>query len=339
MLLPGESVTCGKAVLYRTGTPLASSVRCGRADVPGELKRELQEFMHPAPAAFFYQWFLAWTVIGGAIFIASRLHNIWITVLAILVVATRQQVLALLMHEQTHRLCSHRKWADYFCELTTAYPLLITLEGYRRVHLSHHAAYFTDNDPDYLRKQGEEWTFPQQMGYFVRLLARDLAGLNLIKTLKSKGMSESASFVKANFSPPLWLRPAFFGALLLAVTLTHTWTVYLIYWLLPLVTVLQLLVRWGAIAEHKYNLIHPSVEESTPLIELRWWERLILPNLNFTLHVYHHWYPAIPACHLPKVHKMFQRASLVDGRHVYHGYGEYVRSLLWNIKPHERERA
>jgi hypothetical protein len=53
MLLPGESVTCGKAVLYRAGTPLASPVRCGREDVPGELKRELQELMHPAPAAFF----------------------------------------------------------------------------------------------------------------------------------------------------------------------------------------------------------------------------------------------------------------------------------------------
>jgi fatty acid desaturase len=77
------------------------------------------------------------------------------------------------MHEQTHRLCSTRKWADYFYELTIAYPLLITLEGYRRVHLSHHAAYFTDNDPDYVRKQGEESTFPQQTDNFLRLLIRD----------------------------------------------------------------------------------------------------------------------------------------------------------------------
>ncbi len=105
---------------------------------------------------------------------------------------------------------------------------------------------------------------------------------------------------------------------------------YLTYWMLPLVTLLQLFVRWGAIAEHKYNLIHPSVEESTPFIELRWWERLILPNLNFSLHIYHHWYPAIPACHLPKVHGKFRKACLVADKHVFHGYGDYLQSLLSN---------
>ena len=131
MLLPGKPVICGKAALHRVGTPLASPMRCGRPDVPPELKRELQELMHPAPVAFLFQWLLAWTVIVGAIFIAARLHNVWITILAVLIVATRQQVLALLMHEQTHRLCSIRKWADYFCELTIAYPLLITLVACR----------------------------------------------------------------------------------------------------------------------------------------------------------------------------------------------------------------
>ncbi|MBV9508465.1 MAG: fatty acid desaturase [Acidobacteriia bacterium] len=316
---------------------MPSPIIVRRADVPQELKRELQRLMRPAPKAFFLQWFWAWMLVGTSVYAAVHFHQLWLSILVVLFVATRQNVLALLMHEQTHRLCSRQKWADFFCELLVAYPLLVTLEGYRRVHLSHHAAYFTDSDPDYLRKQGEEWTFPQQTAYFFRTLLRDLAGLNVFKTLKSKGMSETASAAKANFAPPRWLRPAFFGALFLLLTLTHTWTVYLIYWLLPLCTVMQLFIKWGAISEHKYNLIHPSVEESTPLIELRWWERLLLPNLNFTLHIYHHWYPTIPACHLPKVHQMFREASLVDDRYVYHGYGEFVRSLLgkteWESTP------
>ena len=31
----------------------------------------------------------------------------------------------------------------------------------------------------------------------------------------------------------------------------------LLYWLVPLLTVTQVLVRWGALCEHKYNLDQP----------------------------------------------------------------------------------
>jgi len=323
-----QPVKCGKAMLYEAGTPLINPVKVGRADVPQDLKSNLQQLMSPEPRAFLLQWALAWATVILCIYGAVRLHNAWASIAAIQIVATRQNLLALLMHEQCHWLCSRGKWADYFCELFVAYPLLITLEGYRRVHLSHHTAYFTDNDPDFLRKQGLEWTFPQHRGFFFRILLRDLCGLNLIKTLKSKGTTEASSFARANFAPPRWLRPAFFGTLIGTLTLTHTWIPFLLYWVVPLFTLMQLIVKWGAISEHKYNLIHPSVEESTPLIVLRWWERLLLPNLNFTLHIYHHWYPTIPACHLGKVHQMFRKAGLIDERNLFHGYGEYLRSLL-----------
>src|SRR5205807_4269060 len=321
-------------VICEAGAPLASPLRLGRAEVPPEIKRKLQAFMRPAPGAFLLQWMLAGLTIGGAIYAAMWLHNWWATLLAIFVVATRQNLLALLMHEQTHRLASRLKWADYFCELLIAYPLLVTLEGYRRVHLSHHTGYFTDNDPDFLRKQGREWTFPQQRVYFFRVLLRDLCGVSVWKTLKGKATTESSALVKANFYPPRWFRPGFFAALILGLTLTHMWQAYLLYWLLPLLTIMQLFIKWGAISEHKYDLLHPSVEESTPLIELRWWERLLFPNLSFTLHIYHHWYPTIPASDLPKVHGLFRKAGLVDDRYVFHGYGEFLRSLLRNgVRP------
>ena len=324
----GRSIQNGKAVLYEVGNPLPVPVRAGRADVPQKLKNELQELMRPAPGKYVLQWALAWLTIAVVIWGAVRLQSFWFSLAAIVIVATRQNLLALLMHEQSHWLCSRSRWADYFCEILIAYPLFITLEGYRRVHLSHHSAYFTDDDPDYLRKQGEEWTFPQQRAYFFKMILRDLAGLNLVKTLKSKGGSEATSFAKANFAPPRWLRPAFLLLVIVTVTLTRTWIPFLLYWLLPLFTLMQLIVKWGAISEHKYNLIRPSVEESTPLIVLSWWEHLLLPNLNFTLHIYHHWYPTIPASNLHKVHRMFQQAGLVDEGNVFHGYGAYLRFLL-----------
>lgn len=66
------------------------------------------------------------------------------------------------------------------------------------------------------------------------------------------------------------------------ITLLAGWAVVVLYWVVPLLTVTQALVRWGALCEHKYNLDRPSVAESSPIIVVRWWERLLLPNLNFS---------------------------------------------------------
>lgn len=307
---------------------MLSPLRVERADVPVTVKEQVRSLAGPDPVGFATQWLMAWISIIAAIAIASWLQNIAVTAAAIFFVATRQNLLALLMHEQTHWLGFRSKWGDYFCELFVAYPLMITLEGYRRLHLTHHSYYFTDDDPDYLRKQGKEWTFPQQMGYFLLVVLRDLAGISAVKTLRAKSLNESAAKVKTRFYPPRWLRPAFLIALATALTLTHSWTLFLLYWFLPLLTVLQGIVRLGAITEHKYNLIDPSVEESTPLIELLWWEKLVLPNLNFTLHIYHHWYPTVPASKLPVVHRIFREAGLVNEPNVFRGYGAYLRYLL-----------
>jgi len=317
-----------KAVLYTVGAAMLSPLRVNRGQIPSTVKEAIRPLMAPDPRGYFLQWAFAWGAALAAIVAAARLHNVWSSIAVVFFVATRQNLLALLMHEQTHWLCSRSKWADYFCELFVAYPLMVTLEGYRRVHLSHHAHYFTDSDPDYIRKQGKEWTFPQQMRYFIALLFRDLSGLSEWKTLKGKTLDESSAPVKANFNPPRWLRPAFLLSLVTALTMTHMWAVYLLYWLLPLLTVMQGFIRWGAITEHKYNLINPTVEESTPLIELRWWEKILFPNLHFTLHIYHHWFPTVPASKLPAVHRIFRESGLVEDQHVFFGYFQYARYLM-----------
>jgi len=55
-----------------------------------------------------------------------------------------------------------------------------------------------------------------------------------------------------------------------------------------------------------------SVEESSPIIDRKWWEHLILPDLNFTLHPYHHHFPGIPFRNLWKGHEIFKCKGLVD---------------------------
>ena len=68
--------------------------------------------------------------------------------------------------------------------------------------------------------------------------------------------------------------------------------------------------------------------ETTPLIELSWWEQLLLPNLNFSLHLYHHYFPGVASSQLPAVHRLFKAAGLVDERAVFKGHAAYLRHLL-----------
>jgi fatty acid desaturase len=244
-------------------------------------------------------------------------------------IATRQNVLALLVHEQGHKVGLNSRLGDFLTNAISAFWLLLTVEGYRKIHLAHHIHYFTDDDPDYLRKQGEEWEFPQPVFLFVRTLLRDASGVNLFKFVRGKSAKRRPAEKRERDRAALAFRLAFYALLAVVLSLTGTWRLLLIYWVVPLLTVTQLIVRWGAICEHRYNLINPSLAESTPLIILSWWERLLLPNLNFNYHIYHHYFPYISGSNLPRVHAIFQREGLVIEDRVFHGYVDYLRYLFY----------
>jgi fatty acid desaturase len=285
---------------------------------------------------------LAWAVIVGAISWALFAQSVWVSTLAVFLVATRQNLLGLLVHEQAHCLAFKARWGDLFVDLTAAKALLVLTVGeYAQVHLSHHRYYFTPKDPDFLRKSGADWTIPMTASRLAKLFLTDLLGLNLVKLLKSKRTTGNTGSVTLFPRPccPAWVRPAYYLVAAAIFTATGSWHIFLLFWLLPLVTVGQVIVRLGAISEHKYNLPNASVEESSPLIIPVWWEKLLLPNLNFTLHAYHHFFPGIAFCHLPKVHRIFRREGLVNEAHVFHGYLPFLRFMVTQEKRASRLRV
>jgi fatty acid desaturase len=320
-----------RVAIWEVGEPLPAAVADdSRKHLSPAARAEIKDLMRPDPWHFVFQVVLTWGTIVAVVALAEYLQSVWATALAVVVVATRMNVLGLLMHEQAHRIGFRSRFGDYFCNFTCACPLLLTVEGYRRVHLTHHQCYFTPADPDYRRKQGRDWTFPKRVWELAKLFLLDLSLVSLVRTIRSKGGDGFEG--SRNGRLPLWVRLLYYAAWAAFLTWAQLWVVFLIYWLLPLATVLQLIVRWGAICEHKYNLIDPSLGESTPIIEPRWWERLLLPNLNFTLHVYHHYYPVIPYAKLPRVHEIFRREGLVNEANVFRGYWPYLRLLLGKPK-------
>jgi fatty acid desaturase len=298
-----------------------------KSSLSDQARTEILNLNGARPLAFLWQAFGAWAVIIAAISLATHVDNTWISALAIIIVATRFNIFALLVHEQVHFLGLRGRYGDLIADLLVAYPLFgVTVESYAKVHLSHHRFYFTEKDPDHLRKAGVDWTFPMSPSHLAKLLISDVMGLSFIKLLKGK-RHENTDFFKRPRPSPKWTRPVFY--LLVAALLTYTgaWSIFLVYWVLPLLTVFPLIVRLGAVSEHVYNLPGASVIESSPLIIQKWWEKLLLPNLNFTLHAYHHFYPGVAWINLPKIHEIFVREKLLSEQNIFQGYWAYLKYL------------
>ncbi|MEK6662407.1 MAG: fatty acid desaturase [Pseudomonadota bacterium] len=298
-----------------------------RQSLSATARAEILALGGPRPQPFLLTALYAWAVIIGVVWWALDAQSVWVTLLAIVIVATRQNMLALLVHDQAHCLGFPAKPGDLIANLLAGYPLLVlTVEDYAQVHLSHHKYFFTEKDPDFLRKSGPEWTFPMPGRQLGKLLLTDLLGLNVWGLIKGKKLQGEA--FKRPHPTPKWVRWGFYACLVGALTATHAWGVFLLYWVVPLLTVFQVIVRWGAICEHKYNLLHASIAESSPIILPRWWEKMLLPNLNFTLHPYHHFFPGVSFSMLPKVHAIFCREGLIDDNRVFHGYAAYLKYLI-----------
>lgn len=303
-------------------------IRIEKDALPTDLVNRVKALNGARPVAFTSTLVMAWVVICGSIGLAEWIDTWWAKLLAILIIATRMNILGLLVHDQTHLAGYRNKFGDLIVNLFCGYPLLVlTVENYAQVHLAHHRDYFTRNDPDHQRKSGPDWTFPKTKLQFLKLAFSDLSGLNVIATIRGKRVEGGqVTFQRRGFNPK-WMRPVYLLAIVGALVATGTWKLALLYWLLPLLTVMQLIIRWGAVCEHEYNHENGFVTETTPLIELKWWEKLVLPNLNFSLHIYHHYFPGVAFSELPKIHQMFIDAGLVDDKAVFHGYGAYLKHL------------
>ncbi|MEW9855679.1 fatty acid desaturase family protein [Novosphingobium sp. M1R2S20] len=291
-------------------------------------KAKIKAISGPRPRRYLFTLGTAWLGIALAISLAIISENTLVSLVAIYVVATRQNVLALLIHEQTHYLGFKSRYGDSVVNLLAGYPLLaVTVENYARVHLAHHRYYFTPLDPDFTRKQGPEWTFPMKKSKLFLLLIHDLFGASFLKYLLRKNSSplvSTRSFQRKSPSP-VWLRSAFYATGATVIHLTNGWSYFFFYWLVPLATIFPVIVRWSAICEHSYGHEGAAVDETSPVILPTLISRFFLPNLNFSMHVYHHYYPGVSFSALPEVHQIFVEENLVRQDQLFYGHLDYLR--------------
>ncbi|MBC7939084.1 MAG: fatty acid desaturase [Chitinophagaceae bacterium] len=282
-------------------------------------------------------------VIGAAIAFGVALWpSAWV-LLSVVVVGIQQHGLFILAHEAAHyRLHSHRGVNDV---LGRCIGIVggVSMCTYRVTHRLHHNNLYGPEDPDTAIHGG----YPRGVAYLWKKLIQDLAGLNAWKTYAyffgapalnevtqkaSRPLDDTSPQLRAAARRDRWSVVGFhLGAPLLALA-AFGWrglALYAVLWLLPLLTVLQPILRLRAVCEHgavtdlsspltaaRTTLTHGS-RSGRPLdAAINAAGRLLLFPHHVNHHVEHHLYPAVPHYHLPRLHRLLARHGALAGAEV-----------------------
>ena len=255
--------------------------------------------------------------------------NVLILLVCVLVIGTRQHALFVIAHDAAHYLLYEKRWLNDAVGRACAMLQGLSMCTYRVIHRMHHNNLYGELDPDTALHGG----YPRGKWYLIRKLLKDLSGFTAWKTYAYFLGGAPALNTKTNVA----LRPLDdtsqklrdearsdrnmvigFHLVLFALFAWSGYLLqYLVLWILPLVTVVQAILRLRAIAEHG-----ATTDFSSPLTAARtnvapaWVEWLIFPH-HVNYHIEHHLYASVPHYHLPALHGemvkhgMLERAEVI----------------------------
>lgn len=254
--------------------------------------------------------------------------NPLVVILSVIVIGTRQHALFVIAHDAAHYLLYENRRANDLVGRAAATVQGLSMCTYRVIHRLHHNNLYGELDPDTALHGG----YPRGKAYLVRKLLKDLSGFTAWKTY--------AYFLGGapalNTSTNVALRPlddtsdklrrdarsdrntvvVFHVLALLFFYWQGLLVEYLVLWILPLVTVVQAILRLRAIAEHG-----ATTDFSSPLTAARtnllpgWLEWLVFPH-HVNYHIEHHLYASVPHYHLPALHRELRSRGVLEGAEV-----------------------
>ena len=181
----------------------------------------------------------------------------------------------------------------------------------------------TEYDPDWVSKETPDWEFPKSRAALAWMLAKIALGANLfwmIKLIVKGGQPEAAT--KASRSTKVFKAGRLFYYIAAIALLTYfgLWIEFLLFWIVPLVTWLQVIFRVRSIAEHfglEYD--HTYTEARTTYPNL--FDRLFIASKNVWYHLDHHLYPSVPFYNLPDLHaELNELPSFRERAHITKSY-------------------
>jgi fatty acid desaturase len=263
--------------------------------------------------------------------LAVALHywpNPLMVFIAVLVVGTRQHALFVIAHDAAHYLLYETRWLNDAVGRACAMVQGLSMCTYRVIHRLHHNNLYGELDPDTALHGG----YPRGKWYLMRKLLKDLSGLTAWKTyayflggapalntatnVAMRPLDDTSEKLRREARHD---RNAVIAFHLMALAL-FAWSgylvQYLVLWVVPLVTVVQAILRLRAIAEHG-----ATTDFSSPLTAARtnvlpaWLEWLIFPH-RVNYHIEHHLYASVPHYNLPRLHREMASRGMLEGAEV-----------------------
>ena len=268
---------------------------------------------------------LEWLGIAAGIFVCNRYWHPALYILAVIWIGARQNALAVMMHESVHyRLLRNRRWNDWIGEFFTAWPVMVTVNGFRQTHWAHHRHVNKPEDPDWQRKQTELFEYPKSGLDMIFITLKYWLGFYAIKQLAEVNQ---AAKIPAGLK---YSRLAFYLAVAAASIVFHFWIGLLIYWIVPLFTYFLWIIYVRGVAEHFGGIEEREhLLEKTRHIECNLFERLLIAPNYIHVHIGHHLYPSVPFYNLRKLQKLLmQNPEYARRAHVTNGYITFLRELL-----------
>lgn len=226
---------------------------------------------------------LDWLLIGSALFFACRINSFFAYFLALFIIGNRQHALAILGHDGAHfTIHSDRKWNDFLSNIFCFWPLLITTEGYRRLHFTHHNHTGTSKDPELLHKKARspQWNLPLNKQKVFFYVVKDIFGYSLPDL-----------FIILTFSKPddkKQLLPALaMHSIFVSIALASGYWQIPLLWYGALATTFMMFFRLRLWIEHQGTF-------TTQRVTLNPLQAMVIAPHKAWLHWEHHLFPTVP---------------------------------------------
>lgn len=248
-----------------------------------------------------------WAVILSTVAFAVWADAWAVSLAAIALIGARQHALLVIAHDASHfRLLAHRTLNDGVGNVFLAWPMFVSVEGFRHFHGDHHRYLQQEGDGNRVlwgtHDAGElvpEWRYPKsRAGIAVKVLRRAafLTGLYWM----ARGLLGGFMFGAPRRAQVM--RVGLAVAVAAGLTAVSGWKEFALYWVVPYCT-------WHVAAQYLRLICeHSAVSSADPrFADTRstipgWVGRLLVLPRNIGYHQAHHWFPSVPFYHLPELH-------------------------------------
>ena len=276
----------------------------------------------------------------ATIALALTIFSIWSNpftfVVVVMIIGSRQLGLAILMHDGAHRAL----FANDFLNEKIGYwvcgaPILADMFAYRHYHLMHHKHTQTDKDPDLNLSK----PFPTSIRSIIRRIFRDITGQTGIKSIYNQVRTsfklafdddaidslnkQPQSFKGNSISEPIIANLVLFVIMWVA----GDWWWWFAFWLLPLLTWFQLVVRIRSMAEHAATDFSDNELQNVRTTYANPLMRLFLAPYWVNYHLEHHLIMHVPCWRLKKVHSLLLEKGYAKEMNVSKNYFHVFKQI------------